>query len=55
MKRNLMLATLVLISSFLLTSCQALGNLIGASMWAGAIIVIIIIALVLWLINKMRK
>jgi len=55
MKSNLILIALVLMSSFLLTSCEAIGDIFGAGMWAGVIIVVLIIALVLWLIGKARK
>lgn len=55
MKSNLMLMAFIFMSSFLLTSCQAIGDIFSAGMWAGVVIVVLIIALVLWLIGKARR
>jgi hypothetical protein len=46
---------LFLAGSFLLSSCQAIGDIFKAGMWVGVIVVVLIIALVLWLIGKMRR
>lgn len=46
---------LFLAVSFLLSSCQAIGDIFKAGMWVGVIVVVLIIALVLWLIGKMRR
>jgi hypothetical protein len=54
MKTNL-LALLFVTATFFLSSCQALGDIFKAGMWMGVIIVVIVIALVLWLIGKMRR
>lgn len=55
MRNRVTLAMLFLAFSFLLTSCEALGGIFKAGMWVGVIVVVLIIALVLWLIGKMRK
>ena len=55
MRNNVMLGALFLAGSFLLSSCEALGGIFKAGMWVGVIVVVIIIALVLWLIGKMRR
>lgn len=55
MKSNLILAAMVVLSILSLTSCQAIGDVFKAGMWVGVIVVVLVIALVLWLIGKMRK
>ena len=55
MKNKSILATLFLAAAFLLSSCQAIGDIFKAGMWVGVIVVVLIVALVLWLIGKMRK
>jgi hypothetical protein len=55
MKSNTMLSTLFLLISTLLSSCQAIGGVFKAGMWVGVIVVVLVIALVLWLIGKMRR
>lgn len=45
---------LFLAGSFLLSGCEAIGDIFKAGLWVGVIIVVLIIALVLWLIRKMR-
>lgn len=55
MKSNTIYAAFYLFICSLLTSCAAIGGVFKAGMWAGVIVVVLIIALVLWLINKMRK
>jgi predicted small secreted protein len=54
MKHNLLLISLLL-ASLSLTSCEALGGIFKAGMWMGVIVVVLVIAIVLWLIRKMRK
>lgn len=55
MRSNAIVSTLFLASMVLLSSCQALGDVFKAGMWMGVIVVVIVIALVLWLIGKMRR
>ncbi len=55
MRNNVIFATLFIAGSFLLSSCEAIGDIFKAGLWVGVIIVVVIIALVLWLIGKMRK
>ncbi|WP_169337682.1 hypothetical protein [Segetibacter koreensis] len=55
MRNNLILATIFLAGSTLLTSCQAIADIFKAGMWVGVIVVVLIVALVLWLIGKMRR
>lgn len=39
----------------LLSSCELVGDIFEAGIWTGLIIVAVVIALVIWLIAKMRK
>lgn len=55
MRNNGLPVMLFLAGSFLLSSCEALGDIFKAGMWLGVIVVVLIIALVLWLIRKMRR
>jgi len=55
MKSNYLLMFLFSAGILTLTSCEAIGGIFKAGMWAGVIIVVAIIALVLWLIGKARK
>lgn len=55
MRNSVTLMMLFLAGSFLLSSCEALGDIFQAGMWVGVIVVVLIIALVLWLIGKMRR
>ena len=53
--RKSILATFFVAAAFLLSSCEAIGDIFKAGMWVGVIVVVLIVALVLWLIGKMRK
>ncbi|MEJ7683759.1 MAG: hypothetical protein WKG06_39035 [Segetibacter sp.] len=55
MRNNLTLIMLFLAGSFLLSGCAAVGDIFKTGMWVGVIVVVLIIALVLWLIGKMRR
>ncbi|HEX8357195.1 MAG TPA: hypothetical protein VF610_07285 [Segetibacter sp.] len=52
MKNYYLLVALLMVT---LTSCEALGDVFKAGMWIGVIIVVAVIALVLWLLRKIRK
>jgi len=54
MKHNLLLTSLLLVS-LSLTSCELIGGVLEAGMWMGVILVVLVIAIVLWLIRKMRS
>ncbi len=55
MRKNAIIAMLFLAGIFLFSSCQAIGDVFKTGVWIGVIIVVLIIALVLWLIGKMRR
>jgi FtsH-binding integral membrane protein len=55
MNKNTLITTLLAAMVVSLTSCQAIGDIFKAGMWVGIIVVVVIIAVVLWLIGKVRK
>jgi len=52
---KLVVGVLMFFSIFSLSSCEAIGGIFKAGMWMGVILVVVVIALVLWLMSKMRK
>lgn len=55
MKNSLLMLTVLVSALLTLSGCEAIGGVFRAGMWAGVIVVIIVVALVLWLLSKMRK
>jgi hypothetical protein len=56
MTRNRIYPLLFLfIASLTLTSCEAIGDIFKAGMWVGVILVVAVVALVFWLLRKIRK
>lgn len=51
---NLLLVILIsLLTTF--TGCEIVGGIFEAGFWVGIIVVVLIIAVVVWLVNRMRK
>ena len=46
------LVALVLTTTMLLTSCEVIGGIFKAGVWAGIIMVVVIVALLIWLASK---
>lgn len=38
-----------------LTSCEVIGGIFKAGIWVGIILVVAVVALVMWLVNKGRR
>ena len=55
MRKSLSLSAMFTMAIMLLSSCEAIGGIFKAGMWVGVIVVVIIVAIVLWLIGKVRK
>jgi hypothetical protein len=54
--RNLFLNLLVIVFFTLsLSSCQLVGDIFQAGMWTGLIGLVLIIILVFWIFNKIRR
>ena len=53
--KSIKLLVLLLLFTTIFSSCELVGDIFQAGMWIGVIIVVAIIALVLWLLRKIRK
>lgn len=51
MKKHIPLAIIALLSTTL-TSCEIIEGIFKAGLWAGVIIVVVILALIIWLVAK---
>jgi TRAP-type C4-dicarboxylate transport system permease large subunit len=40
---------------FSLSSCELIGDIFKAGVWAGLLLVAVVIALVIWIISRFRK
>lgn len=49
------LMPLLVLLTFTLSSCELVGDIFEAGMWAGVIIVVLIILLITWLLRKIRR
>ncbi len=45
----------LLVFAATLSSCELVGDIFEAGIWAGILIVVAIVALVIWLISRFRK
>jgi len=54
MKNNQLLPILSLLVLFL-SSCEAVEGIFKVGLWAGILIVVAIIAVIIWLINRFRR
>lgn len=55
MKDNKLLIPLLVIIIALLSGCEAIGDIFQAGVWMGIIIVVLVVGLIFWLINKAKK
>ena len=55
MRKGISLPSLAIFTLMFLSSCEMIGGVFKAGMWIGIIVVVIVVALVLCLINKVRK
>jgi len=46
---------LLLLISTTFTSCEVIGDIFEAGVWVGIVIVVIVIAIIVWLINRFRR
>jgi len=52
---SLLPVLLVLASTFILTSCQAIGDIFSAGVYAGVFIVVFIIIIIIVVVSKLGK
>lgn len=45
----------MLILTMTLSSCDVIGDIFQAGMWTAVIIIVIVIALIMWLLRKIRR
>ena len=55
MKTYMNRALLLMVVLFTVTSCEVIGDIFQAGMGVGIFLVIAVVVLVIWLINKFRK
>ncbi len=55
MKSNTLFISLLMFITALFTSCEAVGDVFKAGIWMGIIIVVLVVGLIFWLINKAKK
>lgn len=53
--RRLASFLLIVFAAFTLTGCELIGDVLEFGVWLGIIIVVVIIALVLWIIRKLKR
>lgn len=41
--------------ALLLSSCTAIGSIFKAGVWVGVMAIVIVVAIILWLVNKLNK
>jgi TRAP-type C4-dicarboxylate transport system permease large subunit len=54
MKRFRSLVVMLILFAAALSGCEAIGDIFQAGVWVGAILVIGIIALIVWLVSKAK-
>jgi hypothetical protein len=55
MKQLALFSFLFVLISVTLTSCSAIGDIFEAGVWTGLIMVVLVVALIGFLINRMRR
>ncbi len=55
MKRYSLMAGLLGAMSLSLTSCEIIGDIFQAGMFVGIFVVVAVVALIIWLVNKSRR
>jgi hypothetical protein len=38
-----------------LTSCELVGDIFQAGMWTGLIVIVLVVVVILWLVNRIRR
>ena len=47
--------SLLLLSTLMFSSCQAIGDIFKAGVWVGIIVVVAIVGLILWLVGRSKS
>lgn len=54
MKQSWLLSVILVFSAVALTGCELVGDIFEAGVWVGAILVIAIIGVIVWVVAKAR-
>jgi hypothetical protein len=55
MQKYTTLSLYVLILAMTLSSCEVVGGIFKAGFWAAIILVVIVVAIILWIVNRVRR
>lgn len=55
MKQYSLLGLCLLAMAMTFASCEVIGDIFQAGIWVGIIIVVAVVVLMLWLVNKFRR
>ena len=55
LKQKLFPLSLLIMSIFFLSSCEAIEGIFKAGMWTMLLIIVAVVALIIWLVGKARK
>ena len=55
MMNKVSIGSLLAFAVVFLTSCELIGGVFKVGMWVGVILVILVVAIVLWLLRKIRR
>ena len=54
MKHSWFLFVLLLLSTVCLTGCEVIGDIFKAGVWVGAVLVIFVIGIIVWLVTRSK-
>ena len=55
MKNSIVSLITLLLSSVMLTSCEVIGDIFGAGVYTGIFLVVVVVALLIFIVGKVRK
>lgn len=53
--RKLTFYWFLLLTTFLLSSCEVIGDIFKTGFWIGVIAVVVVVGLIFWIISKFRR
>jgi uncharacterized membrane protein YkvI len=54
MRHSWFLVVLLLVSTVSLTGCEVIGDIFKAGVWVGALLVILVIGVIVWLLTRSK-
>ncbi|HKP32866.1 MAG TPA: hypothetical protein VJT83_09065 [Chitinophagaceae bacterium] len=54
-QQNAVIYSSLILLAMTLTSCEVVGGIFKAGIWTGIIVVVLVVVLIFWLINRGRK